>query len=130
MLWPVCALKRAWVSERRCGAPANGSARQPRDRQLERLYNRSLPAPPRCAAAPPRPGAAATAAACRHVPSERGLHGGPASSAARGRQRGGGTHAAWSGGGGGGGGGAAAARTAAAGRVLLALHGDGGLRGR
>ena len=61
-----------------------------------------------------------------------GLHGGPASSAAtraaRSGQGAGGTHAAWSAGARGGGG--AAARTAAAGRVLLALHGDGGLHGR
>ena len=74
MLWPRSVPCRAWVSERR-RAPTNGSTRQPRERQPERLYNRSLPAPPGRAAAPPRPGATAPAAACRHVPGECGLHG-------------------------------------------------------
>ena len=75
MLWPVCALQGVGSSKRRRGAPTNGSTRQPRERQPERLYNRSLPAPPGRAAAPPRPGATAPAAACRHVPGECGLHG-------------------------------------------------------
>ena len=45
------ALQGVGRSEAPCGAPTNGSTRQPRERQPERLYNRSLPAPPGRAAA-------------------------------------------------------------------------------
>ena len=73
MLWPVCALCRAWVSERRRGAPTNGSTRQPRERHaasrnasttLVQSFTarparaRRRPAPPRrhrpCRGLPPR----------------------------------------------------------------------------